>query len=178
MTAFDADLNGGGVLKNKVEANSEGIRHNDIKDVLQVDSLSSFWWISFFLPPLAFMIFYFVTASQRLERRDPVKARAIRAYNNYLRSGSTKELSVLESQLRQYFADKLNLVAGAHVISDLKGRVADSLNADEWSQLEQIYDQFDLSHFSSEKQLNLSISQLDEQARKLIKSINGRLAHV
>ena len=119
-----------------------------------------------------------LSASQRLERRDPVKARAQRAYSTYMKSTRAKDLLSLESQLRQYFADKLNLVAGAHVISDLRERLKDSLSKDEWAQLELIYGQFDLHHFSSEKQMDQALDQLDAKARQLIKSINGRLAHV
>ena len=177
VTAFDADLAGGAILKNQVEANKDGIRQNQLKDVLKSDTLSGFYLLAFLLPPGVFALFYFLTYQQRLERRDPEKARRLSAYKNFMRQGSSKDLLNFESLVRQYFADKLNLVAGAHVYDDLEWRLKSVLNQAELNELSALYNHFDQQHFSPSP-CEVSVNELAGRSKNLIKAINGRLKHV
>jgi hypothetical protein len=132
-TAFDAVVSGSGPLRNLLEANKEGIRAN----VTQLDSYQGIFtknqwmWLLWVAPPVGFFLFLWLSAHQRLMRRDPVRARAKQALTKFRASitrlekseGSLKpeELAQqLDDTVRCYFSDKLNLVRHAHTFEELE----------------------------------------------------------
>jgi hypothetical protein len=133
-TAFDAQVSGSGPLRNHLEKNPEGIRANVTTLNLSASTFpNKLHWLLMVLiiPPLGFVVFYMATIQQRLMRRDPVRARANGAIKRFRKEiahvskakahlTSEQTLSQLDSVVRRYFADKLNLTQHAHTFEELK----------------------------------------------------------
>ncbi|MCM8533289.1 MAG: BatD family protein [Lentisphaeraceae bacterium] len=174
VTAFDADISGGKVLKNKLEMNKEGIHHNSLSlGALKRQRLASpLLLAAIFVPPLLYLLFLVVTAESRLLLNDPVAARKKFAFRKFKKGlSSVKDIESLEKIVRSYIADSLNLVSDAHTFVEIEDKLPEK------DALMKIYKTFETKRFSKSSG-NEDFSQLKEDAVKAILSLNGRLKHV
>lgn len=157
-TAYDAQISGSGPIRNQLEANNQGIKSNiNSLDALvgSAQSKATFWVLSLLLPPLGFVCFFFATKNQRLALKNPTKARAKKAYSHFVKNISSAKHLSNEGQLdqvnhavRTYFADKLDLTAGAHTYSDLAMYLKKNIHKSELEELESIYQSCESPHYS------------------------------
>lgn len=138
-TAFDAVVSGSTPLRNVLEKNPDGIRANsrDLVESWNVLGLSrlQLFYLILLLPPLGYFMALQLTRVKRLERRDPVKARAQGAFKHFKKSirllkksisghadeaQKDRSLIKLDHIIRRYFSDRLNLAAHAHTFAELE----------------------------------------------------------
>ena len=195
VTAFDATMSGAGPLKNHIDKNPEGIRANFATvDSIQGRALSGLEWLILLLvfPPIGFLVFYLATAKQRLIRKDPVKARAMVAMKRFSKQvqNLSRSLSVsnsdtkpeqnlgrLDDIVRNYFADKLNLVRHAHTFEELEDVVDGRADIEPMREVyfnceSQTYRPDDDSPKSDES----DVSELIKKAKQSIQTINQALS--
>ena len=182
ITAFDADFSADTQLKNKIEENPEGIRHNNMSmDILASEKISNLWLLTLIIPPLAFAFFYLLTARQRLLMNDPAKAHARFAFKNFkaaITNGKTRsDIKKLENVLRTYFSTKLNISAEAHTGAELQQMLQEKLSSADLEQISSIYTAFDTQRYST-KSCDTDIVQLQQQISLFIQTINKKISHV
>ena len=169
VTAFDADLSGGKILKNKLEKNKEGILHNSLSlaALKKQKVINPLLIMSFALPPVCFVLFLFFTSGARLKLTDPAAARKKAAYKNYCQKMSLAESTRdVEAAVRAFMADNLNFVEDAHTFAEIQSKIGGS------SELEKLYLIFDTGRFS--EQDSVDFSQLKQKVDQVISSLNGR----
>ena len=172
VTAFDADLSGGKILKNQLEKNKEGIHHNSLSLAALKNErvISPLLVLSFVVPPVLFLIFLLVTAEARLKLNDPVAARKKFAFKNYrLKMSSVKSVRDVEVAVRIFVADSLNLVEDAHTYAEVVEHFEEN------AELEKLYLAFDAGRYSEGGPGE--VGKLKQEAEKLIDSLKGRLAN-
>ena len=186
VTAFDADLSDGKVLKNKLIANADGIRHNVIAaSAIRTALLQPIQWLLLLglLPPALFLLLYFASRNHRFKRRNPQAYQARIAFGIF-RSAMTKVTSAkqetivtqLDNAIRGYFADKLQLGCDAHTFDELE-TVLNNQPADftsELATLKQIYQANDLQRFTSKK-VEEDIKPMISQVKTAISNVNKKL---
>ena len=177
VTAFDAELSSEANLKNRLINSPQGIRHNKL-DASEMShthsSLLTKILLAFFIPLILFTVFVLATAKTRQKLYFPAAYKAKQALAVF-RSSSANDLANLEKATRQYFADKLNIAADAHTLSELNEKL--NLPKDEAQTLRELYEAFNFNRFNKDA-LNADLKQLKTQAHTLIKNIDGRLKHV
>lgn len=172
VTAFDADLSGGKILKNKLEKNKEGIHHNSLSlEALKKQKVvSPFLVISFVLPPVLFLVFMMMTAEARLKLNDPVAARRKFAFKNCQQKVSKAEnVRELEIAVRTFIADSLNLTVDAHTYKEVVEAFQDL------PKLKELYDFFDTDRYSDGGAGDFT--KLKSESEKVINSLKGRIAN-
>ncbi|MCH2206076.1 MAG: hypothetical protein MK132_09440, partial [Lentisphaerales bacterium] len=172
VTAFDADLSGGKILKNKLEKNKDGIHHNSLslEALKKQQVVSPLLILSFVAPPVLFLIFLMMTAETRLKLNDPVAARKKFAFKNYRQKmASAQTVRDIESAVRTFVADSLNLVEDAHTYAEVVERFEKN------TALEKLYLSFDSGRFS--EGASVDTGQLKTEAEKVINSLKGRMAN-
>ena len=182
VTAFDADFSGDIQLKNEIEENPEGIRHNNMSmDILTSEKTNNFWLLTLIIPPLAFALFYLLTARQRLLLNDPAKAGSHFAFKKFkaaITNAETKSnIKKLENVLRIYFSTKLNISAEAHTGTELQQLLQEKLSRADLEQISNIYTAFDTQRYST-KSSDTDIAQLQQQISLFIQTINKKISHV
>jgi len=196
-TAFDAEVSGSEPLRNQLESNPEGIRANfkvlesgGAKDL----SLSKSQWflLCFVLPPLGFLLFWQLSAQQRLMQSDPVRARANGAMKKFqksflqlsksnLRSDPEETLKRLDDMVRSYFAEKLNLVSHAHTYEELKVILEQRIERNdrgggaELEPLKIIYGRCEQGCYRSHFPNASELTELVSSAKQIITTLNSSL---
>ncbi|MCM8534858.1 MAG: BatD family protein [Lentisphaeraceae bacterium] len=174
VTAFDADLSDGKILKNKLEKNKEGIHHNSLSlaALKRQRLVSPLLLTAVFVPPLLYLLFLLITAESRLLLRDPVAARRKFAYKKFKsRLSSATDTESLEKIVRSYIADSFNLVSDAHTFAEIENKLPEK------EALMKIYDVFDTRRFSKVSSTE-DFSSLKKEAIRVISSLNGRMKNV
>ncbi|WDE95606.1 BatD family protein [Lentisphaera profundi] len=176
LTAFDAIIQGPNKLKNNLEENPDGIRHNNISvDILKPDSLVSDWIWAFLIPPALFLIYFQVTAYDRLFKSNPQQALAIRAYRKFKSQPKAKNTDELDSQIQTYFAHRLNMTAGAILSQDLQLPLKAAIKPNDFDELSDILDSLKLPRFKENYKDNLQLDDLIRRSQKIIRLIERRL---
>ena len=177
VTAFDAELSSEANLKNRLINSPYGIRHNNL-GIEQMSSSSLTLSVKVFgaliIPIIMFLAFVILSSTQRQKRFDPAGYQAQKAFSTFCKS-SQDNLSKLEKSTRRYFADKLNIAADAHTLTELEKKL--SLSKEENDVLKELYDAFNFNRFNKGDP-QIELSHLKSKAQALIKNIDGRIKHV
>ncbi|MBK1854328.1 BatD family protein [Verrucomicrobiaceae bacterium 5K15] len=186
VTAFDADMTGVGPLKNRLAKNPEGIRANATSlSAIRPAAFSPGAWLllCLFLPPAAFLVFYFATAQRRLMQNDPVRARSMRAMARFSKRLRALEQAApklqpeqgigrLDDIVRSYFAEKLNLVRHAHTFEELELQLGDRVSLDA---IREIYGRCEAQAYRADSPTP-DLSTMIAQARQAVQTINAALS--
>ncbi|MDD7985411.1 BatD family protein [Lentisphaera marina] len=176
LTAFDAIIQGPNKLKNHLEENPDGIRHNNLSNsILKNDPLVSSWIWAFLIPPALFLIFYQATAYSRLLITNPARAHAIRSYRNFKSKAKAKSNDELNRQLQDYFAQRLQLTSGAIISSDLKELLSSHISPEDFQELSTILDSLKIQRFAKDHDSNIELDQLIQRSQRIIRLIERRL---
>ncbi|MCM8541087.1 MAG: BatD family protein [Lentisphaeraceae bacterium] len=181
VTAFDAELSSEANLKNRLLNSPQGIRHNkldiNIMSKASTKPLTLILW-SLLVPTLLYVVFYISTADHRMKIADPNKYTSKKAYSAFSKKPAT-DIKALESNVRNYFADKLCIVADAHTIQEVLVSIKEKtdLSKEDIATLKNLYGSFTLNRFTNEG-LNTDLSTLKASAEELIKSLDRRISHV
>ena len=187
-TTFDAELSGNDTLVNKIDTNSEGIRHNVIdQDEAFTNNfiiLKLFFMVLVILPPMIFLIIMLITANYRMQMKYPARARsrlaARRFYRNMKKiniddSADKKKFEETVNQIdnvfRKYFSDKFDIQPHAHTSVDLDAILKKKhLPAETIKEIKRIYDECAVNRYT-DKNLDRVLSDLKSSALKCVKSV-------
>ena len=176
LTAFDAIVSGPNKLKNHLEENSEGIRHNNLSaNLLKSDPLVSDWIWAFLIPPGLFIIYYQLSAYSRLKVSDPKRALAIRAFRNFKSQNRAKSIHELDEQVQTYFADRLQLTAGAIIAQDLQETLKQYISKSDFDELRSLLDHLKIPRFTETHQSNIQLDELIQRSQKIVRLIERSL---
>jgi len=187
-TAFDAQVSGSGPLRNLLQGNPEGISANftSLSSRYSGSSAKALWMLlALLLPPVGFLIFLKATSYQRLSRRDPIAARALRAMPQFKKatrklermSGSADPdvlISQLNDSVRAYMADRFDLVKQAHTFDELRVRIGrERRHLPDLEPLRRLYEIEEQKNFraSSTKNGQAAVALDRAEAKSLIESV-------
>ena len=135
--------------------------------------MSKLLFVALLLPPIIFILVYFLTVDIRLQKKDPAAARRKRAYKNFQKNLLlVNDVRKLESSVKAYFGDRFNLVEDAHVLSEFSSALGEHEKA-----VVELYELFDSQRFS-ESGKTAELTEMKNRAQKIIENVNRSLKNV
>ena len=189
-TTFDAELSGDNNLVNKIDTNSEGIRHNVVdQDKAFANNFITFkllFAIFAIFPPIIFLVIMMLTANYRMRMKYPARALAKSAARRFYRnikkiriddSSDRKKFEETVNQIdnvfRQYFAEKFDIQPHAHTIVDLDTILNEQdLPSETIKEIKRIYDECAVNRYT-DKNLDRVLSELKNSVLKCVKSVES-----
>lgn len=176
FTEFDLDFADGSTIKNVVEKNDVGIRHNYINIELgrsedeYISIYSNLFFILFLTIPIGiFLLIKIISCYRKRLLNNSVEIISKNAYRSFKKKLLNTDIDI-DIAIRTYFAEKFNLKLNSITFADME-RVA---NGDKklLQPIKEFYDYFDQTNFAKHTDRNIKNCVSCKKIKSAIKKIN------